>query len=159
MRADLRKHHTWWSPCHSFVPYPATTVCKGDRGEDTWSADGERGVPPADSGREGREPDGLIQRLVGSIPVGRRSLPTPLPALARRPDFIVLATGSIYPFPAKSDQPNTLDAIGRYRDAHAHFTLAHRVMPLGAEPVGWNSPVRSPPCGRTNTSCWSTWPT
>ena len=32
-------------------------------------------------------------------------------------------------------------------------------MLLGAEPVGWNSPVRSPPCGRTNTSCWSTWPT
>ena len=62
MRADLRKHHTWWSPCHSFVPYPAPGACKGDRGEDTWSAGGERGVPPADSGREGGEPDGLIQR-------------------------------------------------------------------------------------------------
>jgi NADH dehydrogenase FAD-containing subunit len=52
------------------------------------------------------------------------------------PDLIVLATGSTYPFPAKSDHPNTLDAIGRYRAAHANLTRAHRVMLLGAGPVG-----------------------
>ena len=52
------------------------------------------------------------------------------------PDFIVLATGSTYPFPAKSDQPNTFDAIGRYHAAHTNLTRAHRVMLLGAGPVG-----------------------
>jgi len=52
------------------------------------------------------------------------------------PGLIVLATGSTYPFPAKSDQPNTVDAIGRYRAAHANLTRAHRVMLLGAGPVG-----------------------
>ena len=52
------------------------------------------------------------------------------------PDLIVLATGSTYPFPAKSDQPNTVDAIGHYRAAHANLTRAHRVMLLGAGPVG-----------------------
>src|SRR5664279_182427 len=52
------------------------------------------------------------------------------------PDFIVLATGSTYPFPANSDQPNTVDAIGRYRVARANLTRAHRVMLLGAGPVG-----------------------
>jgi len=52
------------------------------------------------------------------------------------PDFIVLATGSTYPFPAKSDQPNTLDAIGRYRATHANLEHANRVMLLGAGAVG-----------------------
>ena len=52
------------------------------------------------------------------------------------PDFIVLATGSTYPFPAKSDQPNTVDAIGRYRAAHASLDHANQVMLLGAGAVG-----------------------
>jgi NADH dehydrogenase FAD-containing subunit len=52
------------------------------------------------------------------------------------PDVIVLATGSSYPFPAKSDQPNTGDAIARYRAAHADLSHAARVMLLGAGAVG-----------------------
>lgn len=52
------------------------------------------------------------------------------------PDFIVLATGSTYPFPAKSDEPNTVEAIGRYRAAHANLERANRVMLLGAGAVG-----------------------
>ena len=52
------------------------------------------------------------------------------------PDVIVLATGSTYPFPAKSDQPNTADAIARYRAAHTDLYRAGRVMLLGAGAVG-----------------------
>ena len=52
------------------------------------------------------------------------------------PDVIVLATGSTYPFPAKSDEPKTADAIGRYRATHAHLEHAGRVMLLGAGAVG-----------------------
>ena len=52
------------------------------------------------------------------------------------PDFIVLATGSTYPFPAKTDEPDTADAIGRYRVAHANLERADRVMLLGAGAVG-----------------------
>jgi len=52
------------------------------------------------------------------------------------PDLIVLATGSTYPFPAKSDEPNTVVAIGRYRAAHANLDQANRVMLLGAGAVG-----------------------
>lgn len=53
-----------------------------------------------------------------------------------KPDFIVLATGSTYPFPAKSDEPNTVDAIDHYRAAHANLERANRVMLLGAGAVG-----------------------
>jgi NADH dehydrogenase FAD-containing subunit len=53
-----------------------------------------------------------------------------------RPDFIVLATGSSYPFPAKSDALSTVDAMGHYRAAHANLARATRVMLLGAGAVG-----------------------
>ena len=52
------------------------------------------------------------------------------------PDLIVLATGSTYPFPAKSDEPNTVDAIERYRATHANLANSDRVMLLGAGAVG-----------------------
>jgi NADH dehydrogenase FAD-containing subunit len=52
------------------------------------------------------------------------------------PDIIVLATGSTYPFPAKSDQDNTADALDRYRSAHNNLERANRVMLLGAGAVG-----------------------
>ena len=52
------------------------------------------------------------------------------------PDFLVLATGSTYPFPAKSDQPKTGDAIDRYHRAHDVLQSAQRVMLLGAGAVG-----------------------
>jgi apoptosis-inducing factor 2 len=52
------------------------------------------------------------------------------------PDVIVLATGSTYPFPAKSDETNTVDASDRYRAAHANLEHADRVLLLGAGAVG-----------------------
>jgi NADH dehydrogenase FAD-containing subunit len=51
-------------------------------------------------------------------------------------DYIVLATGSTYPFPAKSDARDTYDAIEMYRAAHDKLQQASRVLLLGAGPVG-----------------------
>jgi hypothetical protein len=34
-------------------------------------------------------------------------------------DFLVLATGSAYPFPAKTDHPKAGDSVDRYRRTHA----------------------------------------
>jgi apoptosis-inducing factor 2 len=53
-----------------------------------------------------------------------------------RPDFTVLATGSSYPFPAKSDALSTAEALGHYRTARANLAQASRVMLLGAGAVG-----------------------
>ncbi|MFK4297165.1 NADH dehydrogenase FAD-containing subunit [Arthrobacter sp. GAS37] len=52
------------------------------------------------------------------------------------PDYIVLASGSSYPFPAKSDRLVTTDAIARYQAAHDDLKRAARVMLLGAGAVG-----------------------
>ena len=52
------------------------------------------------------------------------------------PDYIVLASGSSYPFPAKSDRMVTSDAIARYQAAHDDLKRAGRVMLLGAGAVG-----------------------
>ncbi len=51
-------------------------------------------------------------------------------------DYIVLATGSAYPFPAKSDVDSTAAAHGKVRAAHAALSAAARVLLLGAGPVG-----------------------
>jgi NADH dehydrogenase FAD-containing subunit len=51
-------------------------------------------------------------------------------------DYIVLATGSRYPFPAKSDLFDTEEAHLRYRAAHSALAGADRIMLLGAGPVG-----------------------
>jgi NADH dehydrogenase FAD-containing subunit len=51
-------------------------------------------------------------------------------------DYIVLATGSQYPFPAKSDIDSTAAAHDRVRAAHAALAAAKRVLLLGAGPVG-----------------------
>jgi apoptosis-inducing factor 2 len=53
-----------------------------------------------------------------------------------RADYIVLATGSAYPFPAKSDVDLTADAHAKVRAAHAALAGAPRVLLLGAGPVG-----------------------
>jgi apoptosis-inducing factor 2 len=53
-----------------------------------------------------------------------------------RADYIVLATGSAYPFPAKSDVDATAAAHGQVRAAHAALASAPRVLLLGAGPVG-----------------------
>ncbi len=48
----------------------------------------------------------------------------------------MLATGSGYPFPAKSDVPSTEAARGKVRDTHAALAAADRVLLLGACPAG-----------------------
>ncbi|MDR8414497.1 FAD-dependent oxidoreductase [Nonomuraea sp. 3-1Str] len=52
------------------------------------------------------------------------------------PDYLVLATGSSYPFPAKNDEPGLLAAKERHRAAHDELTGAARVLIVGAGPVG-----------------------
>ena len=51
-------------------------------------------------------------------------------------DYIVLATGSDYPFPAKSDVEATPAAHEKFRAAHAALEAASRVLLVGAGPVG-----------------------
>ena len=51
-------------------------------------------------------------------------------------DFVVLATGSTYPFPAKTDRLSTSESLTRYRAAHAELARADHVALLGAGPVG-----------------------
>ena len=51
-------------------------------------------------------------------------------------DFIVLATGSTYPYPAKSDTDDTAIAVDRYRESHAELARAERVLIVGAGPTG-----------------------
>lgn len=51
-------------------------------------------------------------------------------------DYIVLATGSRYPFPAKSNITDTGQAMDAYRHAHKHLADAASVLLLGASPVG-----------------------
>jgi apoptosis-inducing factor 2 len=52
------------------------------------------------------------------------------------PDYLVLATGSAYPFPAKTDVDATADAHHKIRRAHAALTSAARILLVGAGPVG-----------------------
>jgi NADPH-dependent 2,4-dienoyl-CoA reductase/sulfur reductase-like enzyme len=52
------------------------------------------------------------------------------------PDYLVLATGSGYPFPAKPDLTGTGAAHGKVRGTHAALAAADRVLLLGAGPVG-----------------------
>jgi NADH dehydrogenase FAD-containing subunit len=51
-------------------------------------------------------------------------------------DYIVLATGSTYPFPAKSQHPDTADAIAHYHAMYTNLEQANRVMLVGAGAVG-----------------------
>jgi apoptosis-inducing factor 2 len=51
-------------------------------------------------------------------------------------DYVVLASGSTYPFPAKSDAHDAEDAIDNYRAAYDELTHANRVLLVGAGPVG-----------------------
>jgi apoptosis-inducing factor 2 len=52
------------------------------------------------------------------------------------PDYLVLATGSTYPFPAKSDEPLVDAARAKYRTAQDALEKADRVLIVGAGPVG-----------------------
>src|SRR5438552_5768262 len=51
-------------------------------------------------------------------------------------DYVVLASGSTYPFPAKSDAHDAEEAIDNYRAAYDELTHADRVLLVGAGPVG-----------------------
>ncbi|MEV0146165.1 MULTISPECIES: FAD-dependent oxidoreductase [unclassified Nonomuraea] len=52
------------------------------------------------------------------------------------PDYLVLATGSSYPFPAKNDEPDLVAAKARHRAAHQELAGAGRVLIVGAGPTG-----------------------
>jgi NADH dehydrogenase FAD-containing subunit len=52
------------------------------------------------------------------------------------PDYIVLATGSTYPYPAKSGTDETATALVRYRASHEELVQAGRVLIVGAGPTG-----------------------
>src|ERR1700680_2565607 len=52
------------------------------------------------------------------------------------PDYLVLATGSSYPFPAKIDEPDTQTARARVGEAHEVLLGAERVLLIGAGPSG-----------------------
>ena len=51
-------------------------------------------------------------------------------------DYIVLATGSMYPFPAKTDLVDTDKAHEQVRRVHQALAEANRVLLVGAGPVG-----------------------
>jgi apoptosis-inducing factor 2 len=51
-------------------------------------------------------------------------------------DFLVLASGSSYPFPARTDLHHLADAQAQYRAAHRELSDSNRVLLLGAGPVG-----------------------
>jgi NADH dehydrogenase FAD-containing subunit len=51
-------------------------------------------------------------------------------------DYLVLATGSRYPFPAKADSDDATEALGRLRETHEELAGAERVLITGAGPVG-----------------------
>lgn len=52
------------------------------------------------------------------------------------PDYVVLATGSSYPFPAKIDLNDSADGKAAVRSAHEALAGAARVLLLGAGPAG-----------------------
>jgi NADH dehydrogenase FAD-containing subunit len=51
-------------------------------------------------------------------------------------DYVVLATGSKYPFPAKTDLVDTHHAQEQVRQAHRALAKADRILLVGAGPVG-----------------------
>jgi NADH dehydrogenase FAD-containing subunit len=51
-------------------------------------------------------------------------------------DYVVLATGSRYPFPAKTDMVDTHHAQEQVRESHRALAQADRVLLIGAGPVG-----------------------
>jgi NADH dehydrogenase FAD-containing subunit len=52
------------------------------------------------------------------------------------PDFLVLATGSSYPFPAKTEEPDVASARSRVLAAHDALLSADRTLIVGAGPAG-----------------------
>src|SRR3979490_687836 len=52
------------------------------------------------------------------------------------PDYLVLATGSAYPFPAKTEEPDIASARARHRAAHEALLAAHRALIVAPGPSG-----------------------
>ena len=52
------------------------------------------------------------------------------------PDYLVLSTGSSYPFPAKTEAPDIASARSRFRAAHEALLSADRALIIGAGPAG-----------------------
>ncbi len=52
------------------------------------------------------------------------------------PDYLVLATGSAYPFPAKTEEPDIASAKTHLRAAHEALLAANRALIVGAGPAG-----------------------
>jgi NADH dehydrogenase FAD-containing subunit len=52
------------------------------------------------------------------------------------PDYLVLATGSSYPFPAKTEEPDIAAARARHRAANEALVAADRALIIGAGPAG-----------------------
>jgi NADH dehydrogenase FAD-containing subunit len=52
------------------------------------------------------------------------------------PDYLVLATGSAYPFPAKTEELDIASARARHRAAHEALLAADRALIVGAGPAG-----------------------
>ena len=75
----------------------------------------------------------VIRDRAAKVDAGRVELAS---GQAIEPDYIVLATGSAYPFPAKSDLDSTAAAHDKVLAAHAALAAAGRVLLLGAGPVG-----------------------
>jgi NADH dehydrogenase FAD-containing subunit len=57
-------------------------------------------------------------------------------AAVLEPDYLVLATGSAYPFPAKTEEPDIASARARHRAAHEALLAADRALIVGAGPAG-----------------------
>lgn len=75
----------------------------------------------------------VIRDRAAKVDAGRVELAS---GQAIQPDYLVLATGSAYPFPAKSDLDSTAAAHDKVLAAHAALAAAGRVLLLGAGPVG-----------------------
>ena len=52
------------------------------------------------------------------------------------PDYLVIATGSSYPFPAKLEEPDVASARAEVRAAHEALLAADRALIVGAGPAG-----------------------
>jgi NADH dehydrogenase FAD-containing subunit len=52
------------------------------------------------------------------------------------PDFLVLATGSTYPYPAKTHTDSSAEAVQHYRATHDELASAGSVLIVGAGPTG-----------------------
>lgn len=75
----------------------------------------------------------VIRERAASVDVGGVTLESGARVDA---DYVVLASGSGYPFPAKTDTDVTSEALERIHAAHDELSRAERVLLVGAGPVG-----------------------